>query len=177
MVWHLLTSDHVLKFVFETITDVSFLPGLVVLGRRGRHFECYVGLAQFITSFFYNLCDALDVSVFLPALQWHMLNNIFSITLGCFTLIYLMGNRNELRDHVLRYTVFSAVWVFQVKDEFWMEQSQYTVSVPVACAILLLFRMVTRTPPYSIAKVPLTSFISRPPHGTGLYHLFSTITT
>lgn len=45
---------------------------------------------------------------------------------SCAVQIYLMGNRNELRDHVLRYTVFSAVWVFQIKDHFWMEHSQYT---------------------------------------------------
>jgi hypothetical protein len=37
--WHLITAPHVLKFFFETLTDVSFLPGLVVLGQRGRHFE------------------------------------------------------------------------------------------------------------------------------------------
>jgi hypothetical protein len=53
--WHLLTSAHVLKFFFETLTDVSFLPGLVVLGKRGRSFETFIGIAQFITSFFYNV--------------------------------------------------------------------------------------------------------------------------
>eukprot|EP00035_Acanthoeca_spectabilis_P009706 m.171298 g.171298 ORF g.171298 m.171298 type:complete len:134 (-) comp14811_c0_seq3:532-933(-) len=101
--WHLLTSQHVLRFLFETLTDVSFLPGLVQLGKRGRHFETFIGLAQFVTSFFYNLCDALEISVLIDITEWHKINNILTITLGCFVLVYLMGNRNEARDHVLRY--------------------------------------------------------------------------
>mmetsp|Transcript_28337 Transcript_28337/g.74384 ORF Transcript_28337/g.74384 Transcript_28337/m.74384 type:complete len:219 (-) Transcript_28337:85-741(-) len=139
--WHLLTSEHVLKFIFETITDVSFLPGLILLGRRGRPFETFIGVAQFITSFYYNLCDALDIQVILNIGEWHRMNQIFTITLGCFVLVYLMGNRNETRDHVLRYTVFFAVWVFQEKDKYWMEESQYTLCVPIACAILLAGRL------------------------------------
>ena len=35
---------------------------------------------------------------------------------GSFVLIYLMGNRNEMRDHVLRYVSFAAIWLFQIKD-------------------------------------------------------------
>eukprot|EP00035_Acanthoeca_spectabilis_P009705 m.171293 g.171293 ORF g.171293 m.171293 type:complete len:219 (-) comp14811_c0_seq1:177-833(-) len=139
--WHLLTSQHVLRFLFETLTDVSFLPGLVQLGKRGRHFETFIGLAQFVTSFFYNLCDALEISVLIDITEWHKINNILTITLGCFVLVYLMGNRNEARDHVLRYSVFLSVWICQVKDGYWMDESQYTLSIPVACFLLLLIRL------------------------------------
>eukprot|EP00037_Helgoeca_nana_P004543 m.46451 g.46451 ORF g.46451 m.46451 type:complete len:221 (-) comp15422_c0_seq2:3151-3813(-) len=139
--WHLLTSAHVLKFFFETLTDVSFLPGLVVLGKRGRSFETFIGIAQFITSFFYNLCDALDIEVILDITEWHEINNILTITLGCFVLIYLMANRNETRDHVLRYSVFFYVWIFQLKDKYWMDESQYTLSIPLVCFLLLVARL------------------------------------
>ena len=53
-----------------------------------------------------QLCDALDVDLIIHKVAWHQMNNILTVTLACFVLIYLMGNRNEARDHVLRYSVF-----------------------------------------------------------------------
>lgn len=49
-----------------------------------------------------QLCDALDVDMIIHKGAWHQMNNILTITLACFVLVYLMGNRNEARDHVLR---------------------------------------------------------------------------
>jgi hypothetical protein len=46
------------------------------------------------------------VDLIIHKVAWHQMNNILTVTLACFVLIYLMGNRNEARDHVLRYSVF-----------------------------------------------------------------------
>lgn len=34
------------RFVFETLTDIAFLPSLGVVANRGRHFEFFIGLFQ-----------------------------------------------------------------------------------------------------------------------------------
>ena len=76
----LLTVDHLLKFIFETVTDLAFVPALSVVSSRGRHLEFFLGLLQLFTSFFYNLCNALDTELFLTELKWHQITNVTSIT-------------------------------------------------------------------------------------------------
>lgn len=51
---------------------------------------------------FYNTADALGVQLFLTTGEWHKLDNVLSITYGLLLCIYLMGNRSEARDHLLR---------------------------------------------------------------------------
>lgn len=55
-------------------------------------------------------------NMFLSQTQWHRLNNIASVTLGCFILIFLMGNKNEKRDHLFRYFAFGAVWICKLES-------------------------------------------------------------
>ena len=37
---------------------------------------------QLLTSFFYNLCNAIDSPIFLTETQWHQLDNVLTITYG-----------------------------------------------------------------------------------------------
>ena len=62
--------DHAIKFVFETLTDLAFVPALGIVAMRGRHFELFVGLLQILTSIAYNLCDALSVELFLTKTEF-----------------------------------------------------------------------------------------------------------
>ena len=78
--------------------------------RRGRHFEFFIGVFQFICSFLYNFADALDVRVFLDAEHWHELTNVLSVTYITFLFIFLMANGNENYDNILRYLAFAFVW-------------------------------------------------------------------
>lgn len=149
----IVTMEHLIKLFFELATDTAFIPGLVMMARRGRHFEFFIGVFQLYTSFCYNLCDALDINFFLSHTQWHGLNNIMSVTLGSFVLIYLMGNRNEMRDHLLRYVSFAAIWLFQIKDGFWMERSQFTAVIPVLLAVMLLAKAAISPPGYNRPKL------------------------
>lgn len=50
-----------LKFCFETVTDLAFIPALGVMSKRGRHFELFMGVFQWLTSTCYNACDSLKV--------------------------------------------------------------------------------------------------------------------
>ena len=36
----------VVKFCFETVTDLAFIPALGVMSTRGRHFELFMGIFQ-----------------------------------------------------------------------------------------------------------------------------------
>lgn len=80
-----------------------------------------LGVFSFITSTLYNVCDAVDVTIFLDGHEWHELANVsvlsFGTVGGCsghagqLTLsrpqalclvVFLMGNANEKLDDALR---------------------------------------------------------------------------
>jgi hypothetical protein len=63
--WALFTTEHSLRFLFEIVTDLAFVPSLAKVARRRRHFELFIGLLQFISVSMYNIADALEISVFL----------------------------------------------------------------------------------------------------------------
>ena len=85
-----------LTFCFEVLTDVAFLPPLMIMHRYRRHFELYIGVFQLATGFLYNFCNALGTNVFLTELQWHALNNILTTTYFLLLLIHLQASARAL---------------------------------------------------------------------------------
>jgi hypothetical protein len=113
----------VLQFLFETFTDLSVVPSLFLIFQRQKHFEFAMGIFQFVVSLLYNVCDSLDVTLFLDKTEWHQLTNVAGLAYGVNVLVYLMCNTSEAQDHVLRYTAFFSLWIAQLKDRFWMEHT------------------------------------------------------
>lgn len=133
-----------MQFVFEVLTDVSLLPSLVIIYRRRRHWDFFIGAFQLLCSLMYNVCDSLDVSLFLGKQDWHRLTNVSGLAYGVNVIVYLMMNGNESMDQLFRYSTFAALWIAQIKDEYWMEETQYTLLVIfimlMLCAIKLFAR-------------------------------------
>jgi len=146
-------GEAMLTFVFEVLTDIAFLPPLMIMHRYRRHFELYIGVFQLATGFLYNFCNALGVKVFLTELQWHGLNNILTTTYFLLLLIHLQANSNPTVDIVLRYAAFTCVWIAQIKDEYW--NPQYTALVVAAFCIMPVckFGGAMRLPPYDAEKL------------------------
>ena len=140
-------------FCFEVLTDVAFIPPLYIMHRYRRHFELYIGVFQLVTGFLYNFCNALNVNVFLTELQWHGLNNILTTTYFLLLLIHLQANSNPTIDIVLRYAAFTAVWIAQIKDEYW--NPKWTGMVVAAFCIMPVckFGGAMRLPPYDAEKL------------------------
>ena len=63
--WALFTTEHTLRFLFEIVTDLAFVPSLAKVARRRRHFELFIGVLQFLSVSMYNVADALEISIFL----------------------------------------------------------------------------------------------------------------
>lgn len=146
-------SETVITFCFEVLTDIAFLPPLLVMRQHRRHFELYIGIFQLVTGFLYNFCNALNVNVFLTELQWHGLNNILTTTYFLLLLIHLQANSNPTVDIVLRYAAFTAVWIAQIKDEYW--NPQWTAMVVLAFCLMPVckFGGAMRLPPYDTEKL------------------------
>lgn len=146
-------AETLITFCFEVLTDVAFVPPLLIMHRYRRHFELYIGCFQLATGFLYNFCNALNVNVFLTELQWHGLNNILTTTYFLLLLIHLQANSNPTVDIVLRYCAFTSVWIAQIKDEYW--NPQWTAMVVLAFCIMPVckFGGAMRLPPYDTEKL------------------------
>ena len=47
-------------------------------------------------------------------------------------------------DHALRYSAFALLWIAQIRDDFWMEHSQYTILVILIYILFCVGKMVVR---------------------------------
>jgi len=132
--------EKTLTFLFTVISDCALVPSLLVTARNRKHFEVFVGLAAILTGFLYNACDALDVSLFLTQDEWHRINNVMAITYVALLSVYIMNTENADWNTLLRYNAFACVTIAQVKDGFWMDNSQYTIVVVAFYALLPLMK-------------------------------------
>jgi hypothetical protein len=117
-----------LQFLFETLTDLSVVPSLFLIWQRRRNFELFIGVFQFVASLLYNVCDSLDVELFLDKTEWHKLTNVMGISYGVNVLVFLF-TADSGRDHWMKYAGFGCVLVAQIKDKYWMETTHYTIGV------------------------------------------------
>ncbi len=131
----------VLQFLFESVTDLSVVPSLFLIFQRQRSFEFFMGVFQFVASFLYNVCDSLDIVLFLDKHEWHKLTNVTGLSYGVNVLVYLMCNTSETQDHLLRYLSFALLWICQIKDQFYMENTQYTLLILFTLGIFALAKV------------------------------------
>eukprot|EP01126_Amoeba_proteus_P012583 TRINITY_DN15185_c0_g2_i1.p1 TRINITY_DN15185_c0_g2~~TRINITY_DN15185_c0_g2_i1.p1 ORF type:complete len:212 (+),score=9.52 TRINITY_DN15185_c0_g2_i1:74-709(+) len=138
-----------------TLANFAFIPSIFVLARNRRHFEFFIAILQFSSAFLYDASKSFDITLFLPSEHWHELNNIITTTYGCLLAIHMMANENKTVNTLLSYLAFALVWIAQLKDDYWMVKTQYTVFVASFFASLpFLKHLFRRTlPPYDWSKL------------------------
>mmetsp|Transcript_142135 Transcript_142135/g.247710 ORF Transcript_142135/g.247710 Transcript_142135/m.247710 type:complete len:253 (+) Transcript_142135:57-815(+) len=143
-------SGHVLTFMLTCATDCALIPPMIVMKRYRRHFEIYVGCVMLVSAFAYNFLDAMNHEsaaekawdLFITEDAWHRIVNVASTTYICMLFIHLACVEDAVANIILRYSFASAVVLAQVKDEFWMQKTQYTIYVVVFCFSMLVARYV-----------------------------------
>lgn len=108
----------VAEFVLAALTDLCFLPALVQVARRRRHFELFVGGLQLVSAFMFNSSHALGTGIFIKTLHWHFMSDVLTLTYVCCLLVHCMGNSREDVNIGLRYTAFGCAWIFKFRDEW-----------------------------------------------------------
>ena len=64
---------------------------MLLLHKRKRPFECFIGFFTMWTSFMYHFCDSIDSPMWLSEGQWHRLDNIGAI------MSFLLFVRNKIK--------------------------------------------------------------------------------
>ena len=105
------------KLFLTLSTTASFVPSLLIIKSRARHFECFVGALQLFSAVFFSITDSLDCRLLgVDAFAYHMVCDICTETYICLMAIHLCGIRNENRLHMLRYLAFTLCWFAKLGD-------------------------------------------------------------
>jgi hypothetical protein len=132
-------SHPAVKLLFESFSDLALLPALVHIFKRRRHFELFIAVSMVASSFLYNTCNAFNTSIFLDETTWHEMNNILAPTYFLLMGVHVAHLNDEMVNCALRYAIFASVTLAQLKDGFWMTQTQYTY---IPCALFGLIPLV-----------------------------------
>merc|ERR1719191_472345 len=110
-------AGHILTFIFTAVTDLAFVPPLMVMSKYRRHFEIYVGCVMLVSAFCYNFLDAANRgdaaekswSLLIPEEDWHRISNVSSTTYIMLLIIHLAHLKDPDVNIILRYAAASAV--------------------------------------------------------------------
>eukprot|EP00406_Dinophysis_acuminata_P057713 CAMPEP_0179268292 /NCGR_PEP_ID=MMETSP0797-20121207/30367_1 /TAXON_ID=47934 /ORGANISM="Dinophysis acuminata, Strain DAEP01" /LENGTH=212 /DNA_ID=CAMNT_0020976573 /DNA_START=125 /DNA_END=759 /DNA_ORIENTATION=- len=137
-----------MTFMLTCATDLALIPPLIVMRRYRRHFEIFVGGWMLVSAFAYNFLDAMNRGdaedrawdLVVTEDDWHRISNVTTTTYICLLFIHLSCIESADVNIVLRYAAASLVLLAQVKDKFWMLETQYTTFVVVVFAALMFLR-------------------------------------
>jgi len=100
--------------ITTALTNLSCVPGLMLVYRRKMIHQVFIGLFAALTSFMYHLSESLDTNdLGLTELQWHKLDNIGSIGCFCSLFVYLMDNQDPFLDAQLNYLSLGIAMILQ----------------------------------------------------------------
>ena len=94
-----------------------------------------MGLEQILNES-YNICNALQVTIFLREKEWQAMNNVMALTYFALLMIHLAHSENENLNIMLRYIAFATITIAQVKDGFWAFISASSKSPAMVSAVL-----------------------------------------
>jgi hypothetical protein len=101
------------KLIMSFITGISnfaCLPGLMLMLKKDRPFEFFIGFFTMFTSFMYHVTESLDIEVYMTPGKWHALDNVGSICCINSLLISLMNSHLDHKSQ-LKYNLGSLVLV------------------------------------------------------------------
>ena len=106
-----------LQLALTFSTTFSFLPGLKLIFDRSRHFECFIGSLQFLSSLLFSVSSSLDIKILgIDANSYHTVSDICTETYVCLLCIHLCGLRSETTLHMFRYLAFTLCWFAKLGD-------------------------------------------------------------
>eukprot|EP00051_Salpingoeca_urceolata_P007065 m.93814 g.93814 ORF g.93814 m.93814 type:complete len:217 (-) comp15103_c0_seq1:74-724(-) len=79
-------------------------------------------------------------------LVFRQLANVLTVTYGVFVVIHL-ANFNEKHSNTLRYIAFAAVWVCQLRDDYWMDETKYTLYAVVGFVVVAGVKLIAEDGP------------------------------
>ena len=128
--------------IFTTgITNIFFLAPAIMTYKRKSYFEAYCLAMISFTSTIYHLQESiLPKNLILTQLEWHAIDNVFSITTALNIIIYLMDNDDNSKDIQLQYFGITLSMFSQLKDPWNIYYTIFPVMFMAVLGIFVIFR-------------------------------------
>jgi hypothetical protein len=81
------------------LTNLSCVPGLYIVYKKGLILQFYIGLLTLVTSFMYHVTETMNVTVWVNPGKWHRLDNIGAIMSLISVCVYFMDTVDKEGDH------------------------------------------------------------------------------
>lgn len=160
-----------IRFFLSVGTCASFLPALLLVIERRRHFEAFITIFQLIAALIFSASDALKMSRFILLTQndWHQISDILTETYICLICIHLMALRSEDVMNGLRYFAFAGCWIAKLADGWGSVTFEGIIlAIYILPPQILLFQSLVTGPLRPLCPVSLptciNSFIERKYH-------------
>jgi hypothetical protein len=122
-----------IRFLFEVLTNLFFIPALFPLSEQKRHFPFFVGITQVFASLFYCMSDYFSTNIFITRMNWHFISDVLTLTYVLLIFIHLTANPDEEFNLILRYLAFFLSWIFKYRDE-WVSSWFFLTLLVLICA-------------------------------------------
>jgi hypothetical protein len=117
-------NDRIIMGILVFLVHLLSIPTICLLRNRNHVFEYLCAATLAIASFMYHFQECLDVMIIMSDVQWHKIDNIFTITgLNNITLSLCNLERHEVLNY--KYVSFMVVIIFQEIDPWNLKNTVY----------------------------------------------------
>ena len=139
MVYEYSFDERILMAITTTLSNVSTIPGLILMKYQGRLFSYYFSIFGIIVSFMYHLCESLDIVIFIPQLKWHELDNIAAIY--CLNNLMLSFTKIGINiEEIERKNYLSALLILIIQKRGPWDLTN-TILPIVICGIYVIYHL------------------------------------
>jgi hypothetical protein len=133
-------SEKIIMVLFTFISHIFLLPGLFLMKYQKRNYCYYLSIFTFVCSLLYNICESLDIIIFVSFSKWNELVNIGVVSCVNSLLISITKfyfDKNEQK--MMNYFALFMILVFQKRGPF----NLINAIVPIFIIILfVLYKLV-----------------------------------
>ena len=105
------------SFLLTTLASLSFVPSILLVRSRHRHFELFVSCGQALSTLLFSATSSLNIRLMgVASDKYHHVSDVLTETYVCLLCLHLLGMRSEDTMHTLRYAAFSLCWLAKLGD-------------------------------------------------------------
>ena len=110
-------KEKILMAIITGLSNISSVPITLLTYKKGNTFVFMLAVFSIITSFFYHICESLDIVIFLRQLKWHELDNIGAIcSLNSLILVLTRYHEDIEKQKMLNYFSIFMALLFQERN-------------------------------------------------------------
>jgi len=152
----------VILFFTTSLTNLFFLPPAIITYKKCDYFQSSVLMMTFVTSTIYHLQESfLPDSFYVEQTEWHIIDNVFTLSTAINVIIYLMDNEHRDVDQQLQYFGLFLALFAQIKDPWNIKYTVFPIAImSIICVMIIVKNQKVRRYNYDVLESGLVLLLS-----------------